>query len=204
MSGLRVGMSEIVITPPVGVRLSGYADRKAGSTGVLDDLYCKALVLDNGKRRIALLVHDVLGLSRSISSAIRAAVAEKTGIAPGDVMVTAIHTHCGPDMDLLGEAAVDHMVAQAAGAALAAVSALRPSRIGFGTGECLTGVSRRNPRSPRIPYHLYSYPEGTMDTRVLVMAVQDQAGSTRGAVVNYACHPVAPTWSKSTISAPRG
>jgi len=200
MESLRAGMAEVVITPPVGVRLSGYADRTSPSTGVLDELYCKALVLDDGTRRLALVVCDVLGLSRSICAAVRAAVTARTGIPAAQVMVTAIHTHSGPDMDLLEETAIDHMVAQAAGAVSAAIASLGEARIGFGAGECAAGVNRRNPRSPGIAYHLYSYPEGTMDTRLLVLSVLDAAGLPLGAVVNYACHPVSLGWEELNIS----
>jgi hypothetical protein len=193
-------MAEVVITPPVGVRMSGYRDRTAGSTGVLDDLFCKALVLDDGRRKLAVIVLDVLGLSRSICSAIRSAVARQTGIETGDVMVSAIHTHCGPDIDRLPESSVDHLVAQAAGAAAAALAGIRDARLGTAQGECRAGVNRRNPRSPRMPHHLYSWPEGTMDPRVVVLAVQDREGVPLGAVVNYACHPVALGWNELNLS----
>jgi neutral ceramidase len=199
-ASLRAGMAEVVITPPVGVRLAGYADRTKPSTGVLDELYCKALVLDDGSSKIALVVCDLLGVSRSVAGAIRSAVQVRCGIPAARVMVTAIHTHSGPDMDLLDEAAIDHLVAQAAGAVSAALAGLRGAVIGFGTSECTAGVSRRNPRSPRVGYHLYSYPEGAMDTRVLVLSVQDAEGAPLGAVVNYACHPVTLGWEELAMS----
>jgi len=46
---LKAGMAKIVITPPVGTKLSGYGGRTDPSTGVLDYLYAKALVLDEGR-----------------------------------------------------------------------------------------------------------------------------------------------------------
>jgi hypothetical protein len=200
MKKLRIGLSEIVITPPVGVRLSGYGDRTAASTGVLDDLYAKAVVFDNGDRRLALVVCDLLGLGRPVVAAIRDAVRKHTGMEASDVMVTATHTHCGPDVDLLGDAALDHLVELASGSVRAAAGALTDAAVGFGAGTCLAGVSRRHPRAPRAPYFLYSYPEGTMDTRVLVMSVRDAAGAARGAVVNYACHPVTLGWNELGMS----
>ncbi len=200
MAHFRAGLSELVITPPVGVRLSGYAERTSPSTGVLDDLYCKALVMDDGSRRLVLLVCDVLGLSRSIVAAIRESVRAACGLEARDVMITAIHTHCGPDIDLLPETAVDHLVAQVAGAARAAAGALADATVGWGAAECLTGVSRRYPRAPQAPYFLYSDPEGAMDPRVLVLSVQDRAGAPLGAVVNYACHPVTLGWTELNMS----
>ena len=43
--GVRIGASEVKITPPLGVPLAGqYFDR--GATAVHDDLFAKALVLE--------------------------------------------------------------------------------------------------------------------------------------------------------------
>ena len=42
-----VGMSEIVITPPVGVDLAGYAGRSGPATSIHDDLKAVAIVLDD-------------------------------------------------------------------------------------------------------------------------------------------------------------
>ena len=48
MGTLKAGMAKVVVTPPVGTQLAGYAGRTDPSTGVTDDLYAKALVLDDG------------------------------------------------------------------------------------------------------------------------------------------------------------
>ena len=50
---LKAGMAKTVITPPVGTQLSGYGGRTDPSTEVLDDLYAKALVFDDGNERIS-------------------------------------------------------------------------------------------------------------------------------------------------------
>lgn len=197
---MKTGMAEVVITPPVGVRMSGYADRTAGSTGVLDELYARTLVLETGGRLMALVACDLLGLDLPIVTAIRERVSAQCRLPAGQVMITATHTHCGPDLDYLTETEIDELVSRIAGSVTAALAARREATIGFAVGHCATGVSRRNPRSPRTPYHLYSYPEGTMDSRVLVMAVRDAAGAPLGAVLNYACHPVTLGWNELNLS----
>ena len=188
--GMRAGMSEVVITPPVGVRLAGYAARTGASTSVLDDLYAKAMVLECDGRSVALVVCDLLGLGRPMVSAIRAKVRELTGLEERSVMVTATHTHCGPDLSCLSESSLDHLVEQVAGAVWCAKGALTEVELGIAQGESSIGVNRRNPDSPNAPYFLYSYPEGTMDRRLLLLELQTPEGRKLGAVLNYPCHGV--------------
>ncbi len=76
MGTLNAGMAKAVITPPVGTTLCGYAGRNEPSTGVFDELYAKALVLDDGDPRLALVVCDLIGLSKEMVCRMRAAIRE--------------------------------------------------------------------------------------------------------------------------------
>ena len=78
-SGLKAGFAEVVITPPVGCRLAGYSARTLPSTGVLDDLYAKVMVLENGVSKLVLVVCDVLGFSGSIVRSIRGRIESDIG-----------------------------------------------------------------------------------------------------------------------------
>jgi neutral ceramidase len=57
---MRVGTSKTVITPPPGTALAGFAAREGGARGVHDDLYARALVLEDDGRRLALVLCDLL------------------------------------------------------------------------------------------------------------------------------------------------
>ena len=46
MEQLRAGAAEVVITPPAGIDLTGYANRPSAAVGKHDDLYCRALVFE--------------------------------------------------------------------------------------------------------------------------------------------------------------
>ena len=59
----RLGTAAVKITPPLGTPMAGYYTQR-GSRGVLDDLYAKAAVLDDGKTKAALVVCDLIGLPR--------------------------------------------------------------------------------------------------------------------------------------------
>ena len=60
---IRVGTAAVKITPPLGAPMAGYLSPRC-SEGVLDDLYAKATVLDDGKTRVALATCDLIGLAR--------------------------------------------------------------------------------------------------------------------------------------------
>lgn len=96
---LYAGAAQRVITPPVGVSLSGWNPRASGdirSRYVHDDLYARALVLRNGSRAWALVAVDLTGVDAVATEQVRHGAAERTGLSPDTIMVCATHTHSGP------------------------------------------------------------------------------------------------------------
>jgi len=188
---LKAGAAKAVITPPVNNRLAGYRGRTGKSIGILDDLFARALVLDNGENSTALAVCDLIGVWKDMVSEVRKNVSESTNIPFENVTVTAIHTHTGPDSHLTGADWMSSVSKIVSGTIIAAWNKLKEARIGLGRGESEVGVNRRNPRSPSGPYQLYSWPEGPMDKEVQVLRVEDKNGNLISAIINYQCHPVA-------------
>ena len=52
----RVGLARVCITPDEPIWLAGYVGRKGPSQGELDDLYARALIVEDGDGHRALLV----------------------------------------------------------------------------------------------------------------------------------------------------
>jgi len=92
---LRVGRGAVVITPPAGAPLSGYYEPR-GSTGVLDDIYSKAMAIEQGGVKVAIVVCDLLTIPRQTVVAARKLIEERTGIPGSNVMISATHQHTGP------------------------------------------------------------------------------------------------------------
>lgn len=109
MSELRVGYGETVITPPLGLDLSGYGfylGRRAES--VLDDLKARAVLLRSGDRTLLLMSCDIIGFTVDEADDIRAEIAAAIGVPRRDILLAATHTHCGPaTMPLPGLGDVD-------------------------------------------------------------------------------------------------
>ena len=95
---LKAGAAEIDITPPVGFRMAGYFNERL-STGTHDPLQAKAIVLDDGKEKIALVFCDLVGPSLNVTRRARTEAGEKIGVPPGNIMIGATHSHTGPLFD---------------------------------------------------------------------------------------------------------
>jgi hypothetical protein len=92
----RAGAAELTITPPLGVDMSGYANRPGPAQDVADSLSARALALADGERTVALLSLDLLGLGDDLVERIREGVATSGGIEAHDLLINCSHTHAGP------------------------------------------------------------------------------------------------------------
>lgn len=94
-AGLKAGAAEADITPPRGYRMSGYF-RERLNTGTHDPLHAKALYLEQGDERAALVFCDLIGVPAEVVAQARQLI-EKQSQVPGDhVLVAATHSHTGP------------------------------------------------------------------------------------------------------------
>ena len=194
---LTAGTARTVITPPVGVHLTGFAGRPP-STGIHDDLFATALVLtersaaaseqtEEAERdsRIALVTLDLLGMyGAPIAAAIKERVHVVTGIPPERVLLNCSHTHYGPVMAAGREggdapeaaayhAALPHTIA---GVVAMADAARQPVTLSAGRGSIKVGINRRE-RKPDGRIVLGQNPEGTLDSEVLVWRLDAAVGT---------------------------
>ena len=92
---LQAGVAVVDITPPLDYRMSGYFNERL-STGVLNPLRAKALVLRQGGTRAAMVFCDIIGLSLDVSRRAREQAQQQTGIPAENILLAATHTHTGP------------------------------------------------------------------------------------------------------------
>jgi hypothetical protein len=95
---LRAGAAAVDISPeklPV-VASGGFLERMGDE--VHDPLHARALVLDDGATRVAILVVDTLMMPREMLDAVKRAAARSTGIAEDRMLISATHTHSAPSV----------------------------------------------------------------------------------------------------------
>ncbi len=98
---LRSGAAQVKITPPNGIPLAGYYHER-GADGVLDDLYAKALVLEQDGVRVAFVALDLISTTRSLVERARAEIEKTTGLKGESIMISATHAHTGPELSNRG------------------------------------------------------------------------------------------------------
>jgi hypothetical protein len=92
----EAGFASVDITPPIGWRRAGGYHEEI-STGVNDPLLAKALVLSQDRVTVALVGNDLCSVPRDLTDAARRRAAEATGIPFENIVITATHTHGGPE-----------------------------------------------------------------------------------------------------------
>jgi len=103
---IRVGVAAVDITPPIGIPMAGYYHER-GADGVLDPLFSKALVIETGGERVALVTLDIISVTRAITDQARAEIAKAPGIKGDHVMISATHAHTGPELANRGNRSSD-------------------------------------------------------------------------------------------------
>ena len=97
MSNFVCGFGKRDITPPMGHPMAGYfAPRHA--KGVIDPLFARAMVLDNGKQKAVMISLDIVRLGNEVGDPIRERVAAALGIESDAVLICVSHTHTGPEV----------------------------------------------------------------------------------------------------------
>lgn len=195
MSEWLAGAAEVVITPPLGVPLTGFAGRASGATGVHDDLFARALVVETNGVRAAIATADLLGLEFEQVARIREQVAAECGIPRERLLVNCSHTHSGPSINRLramgacDDDVVEVTLRRIAGAVAMAANRLEPASLLFGKAPARVGINRRE-RKPDGSIILGRNDAGTLDPTVTVLRADRQDGTPLALLFHHAAHPV--------------
>ena len=195
---VRAGSAQADITPPVGTSLAGYfADRV--SDAVADPLYARAVVVESGRERMALVSCDLICLTRETTDEAKNRIAERCGIGPERVLICATHTHTGPNTRRGGKQiipvneewldALPGRIASAVEDACANTfdAVLVPGRQwerGLGSNR----LGRLRDGSEVFSKDQALRPAGPIDPEVLALAVREHDGTMRAVIVNHAMH----------------
>ena len=203
----KAGVARIVITPSHSLWMAGYASRARPSQGKLQDLYAKALALeDEHGKRVVIVTTDLIGLSHSIAEPVATRAHQIFGLPRSHLLLTSSHTHCGPALhgSLEGmmsgaklsagqKAGIDEYSRQLEDKLVAvideALKELSPAHLSFSRSEAMFGVNRRE-RGPN-GVQFGSDKNGVVDHDVPVLRVDSPQGRVRAILFGYACHNTA-------------
>jgi neutral ceramidase len=192
-AGWKAGVATTVITPTRPIWMAGYSARKQPSEGKLQDIYVKALALeDSTGKRVVLVTTDLLGVTREVAAEVSAKVNKQYGLSRDRLMLNSSHTHCAPvigrmlavayNLDAGQWREIDEYTKDLQEKIVAtighALRDLHPALLSFGRSTAGFAKNRRVQFSPN----------GPVDHDVPILRVNDPAGRIRAVVFGYACH----------------
>lgn len=92
---LRAGVGQADITPPLGYSLGGWQRADQRGRGVSTRLYSRALVLQRGRKKLALVAVSLWAVSAGMEEDIARSLAD-LGLDADHILISANHTHQGP------------------------------------------------------------------------------------------------------------
>jgi neutral ceramidase len=175
----RVGAAKVDITP-------SQEELPKQFLGVLDRLYSRAIVVDNGHTSVALISLDAGAVPNQLWQSVSARIGKELGIPAGNVLITATHTHSVP-FGFRGNTRYEDKVFQSV---KIAKEGLRPARISYGTGVSYLNVQRDmiDPQTHRW-WEGANY-RGLSDKTVAVIKFESLSGDPIAVYYNYAMHAV--------------
>jgi len=207
----KVGAAQVDITPVNGTPMAGYYKFRAVG-GVLDPIFAKTIVVEQDGARAAFIVLDLAGTTRPVVSAARKLIEERFHLRADRVMISATHTHTGPQlprgslMDEITKAdsppglqyvnSLPGLIAKSVGDALGNLTPARASATigkaeGISFNRRVIGKDGKCIWQPRKIDPAVERPAGPVDPDLglLVFAPIEPRPSPIAAYVNFAMHP---------------
>ncbi|MCL5273206.1 MAG: neutral/alkaline non-lysosomal ceramidase N-terminal domain-containing protein [Chloroflexi bacterium] len=181
----KASAAQVDLNPPTGSWMTGFAARIYPTTGVHDPIMARALLLDDGHTRLALVTCDVIGFTPAAVADLRHRIARKSSIPALNILISCTHTHSGPatmpfrgvmgiiDADWLAEA--ERRIVELV---VSLPAALKPARFAHASA-----------RVGNIGYNRQDQAHA-VDEELNVLAFDAVEGAPLATLVNYATHPV--------------
>ncbi len=197
----QVGVAKSKITPASPVVLAGFASRREPFTGVVQDIFVKALALtDSAGHRAVLITSDFIGFRANNADPICERIMAETGLSRDQILINSSHTHTGPSQadspsapSYLNPDYVRDLYAysqwlqeQIVVTVVDAFAHAAPARLSHATGVAPFVMNRREPTARGII--LGHNPRGPADRSVPTLKVSNLDGSLRALVLGVACH----------------
>jgi hypothetical protein len=176
--------------------MSGFANRTQGFKAIHDNIYVRAIVLDDGTTQAALVAWELIFVPDTVWAEVSRRIAAEVGIRPENLLLAAVHDHGAPSLSGGGSQAAANTASYTEKVEDAAVEAVRrakaqlqPARFGIGTGTAFLNVNRREFTPDQRGWLGYNE-NGPSDKTVTVLRFEDLSGKPIAFFINYPVHAV--------------
>jgi hypothetical protein len=198
MAAWKAGVASENITPDEPIWLAGYASRDKPASEVRQEIYAKAMAIEDQAGAVSVIITlDLVGIRRPLAEEIAARVTKDHGIPRERILFNASHTHSAP---LVGSNSsyeyrmgpyvekqrgtiaryTDSVREKIVAAIVRALGSREPVTLSFEQGFAGFAVNRR-----RVGHREYP---GPVDHDVPVLAVKSAGGRLKAILFGYACH----------------
>ena len=206
------GAAKVEITPESGVSLDGSISKNGPVTSVHDPLHARALVIGDGKTKVAIVIVDQCMTDREIFDRAKQRISQATDIKTDQMTMAATHTHSAPRTIHIGREPADNRYHDRlsdwiAEAVIAADQQLAPAELGYGSFQlpgliacrrflCQGGSVGKNPfgesgeriksvagRSDKI-----IEPAGPVDPQFSILSIRHTDGTPLCVLGNFSVH----------------
>ncbi|PWT95847.1 MAG: hypothetical protein C5B52_16970 [Bacteroidetes bacterium] len=191
---VKLGVSQINITPDQPVIMSGYDARKTPSTGIHDSLFASALFFSGEQNEALLISADIIGFPFAFVDSVKKVISEKTRIPTDHIMIIATHDHGGPaihtyepQLPQSNEDYIQTLKEKLVTLAMKAMSNPQPFSMGIGKGKCNMNINRRAVFADGGVW-LGRNPDGVCDHELDVIKFVDAKNNLIALFVNWPCH----------------
>ena len=135
----QAGAAKVITTPPLGTRINGdFVTHYARY--IHDDLFAKALVLQNGAALVALVVVDICVMPKDFQDEVKEMITAQTGIPAPAILISSTHTHAAGSvadihlggMDMAYRKKLPGLIVESV---VEARKNLRPAQVAFGSAN---------------------------------------------------------------------
>jgi hypothetical protein len=200
IKGFRAAVVKVNITPDDSQYMLGYGPRKSES--ILDSLYHRIVVIDDGKMQFVLASTDICINNCAEYDRIALKVSKQLGIKPQNFWWTTTHTHSAPEVGPAGLDSVflgdrygharDYKYAALVEDRLIngikeAQQKLESAKLGVGWGYSQANINRRAKDIDGIAF-LGMDPDGETDRKIGIIRLDKADGSPLAIIINYPIH----------------
>ena len=207
---LQAGVSNVLMTFPIGISMAGYGSRfrsgseryaelLSSSVGQFHAQFARGLALDNGERQLLIVRLPIIFASAWLHEAVARRLEDATGANWRDsLVISTTHSHSGParywpivddtalDLGRLGSDSYHHtvfewMVESTVDAALQALDDLQPAQFGWTIVEAYD-------TDDAIASDRWSQTPPFDDNRLLLLRVDDADGQPLAAAISLGMH----------------
>lgn len=202
----KAGTATVAVTPQKLLWMAGYAGRKKPAEGKVQDLFAKALALqDEQGNKLVFVTLDLIGVPQLLRREVAQRAEKEFGLTPAHLVMNASHTHSGPSLRTtpLTDADKDNPKAKdlweytqklqndLVGLIGKALKEMQPARLTWNKARCGFAMNRRrdytlppdHPNANKAPN-----PDGPVDHEVPALRIEAPDGTLRATLFGYACH----------------